>query len=458
MNASHDRPPAPNIDARVFWLGQVSEAATALTGMRVPSQLDRTETSKLSAEPVVNPKFRSWCAWLDDSFDPNVRLAAPHVQKNLRFAKVSGLLIVFGLTAVLTAQFTGPDIWQQLITDGQRAVRLANSSTLTTSIESAEPRLVVQQSRAVMGEPAPLGLTLRGPAEGRVVRITGLAPGMELSAGGADDLDAWEVPANDLGYVWVAPPDGFARSIDLVAELRGPDGEIADRQTITLEWAMPVVPVPGDLAERTAMTLVSPKPVQLRDDQDDRTDAALLESHVTPQRAMVGEEIALIPPISVAPIQLQLDREAVRPESPLPTPLESHWNEIDAASPTLLEAVQLRPDAKEMTAGELSDRPSQKQPSSEELAVILTRGKDLIATGDLAAARVMLRKAAEANNAEAALALGATYDPIVLRQLRVYGFTPDAAMARSWYEKAAELGSSAATRRLEMLTEGMSAR
>ena len=173
---------------------------------------------------------------------------------------------------------------------------------------------------------------------------------------------------------------------------------------------------------------------------------------------MVGEEIALIPPISVAPIQLRLDREAVRPESPLPTPLESHWNEIDAASPALLEAVQLRPDAKEVTAGELSDRPSQKQPSSEELGVILTRGKDLIVTGDLAAARVMLRKAAEANNAEAALALGATYDPIVLRQLRVYGFTPDAAMARSWYEKAAELGSSAATRRLEMLTEGISAR
>src|SRR5438034_8178172 len=155
MNASHDRPHAPNIDARVVWLGQVSEAATALTGMSVPS--DRTETSKLSAEPVVNPKFRSSCAWLDDSFDPNVRLAAPHVQKNLRFAKVSGLLIVFGLTAVLTAQFTGPGIWQQLITDGQRAVRLATSSNLTTSIEPAEPRLVVQQSRAVMGEPAPLG-------------------------------------------------------------------------------------------------------------------------------------------------------------------------------------------------------------------------------------------------------------------------------------------------------------
>jgi TPR repeat protein len=56
------------------------------------------------------------------------------------------------------------------------------------------------------------------------------------------------------------------------------------------------------------------------------------------------------------------------------------------------------------------------------------------------------------------VALGATYDPLVLRQLKVYGFTSDAAMARSWYEKAAELGSSAASRRLEMLTEVMGTR
>jgi TPR repeat protein len=70
----------------------------------------------------------------------------------------------------------------------------------------------------------------------------------------------------------------------------------------------------------------------------------------------------------------------------------------------------------------------------------------------------MLRRAAEANNAEAALALGATYDPFVLRELKVYGLTPDAAMARSWYEKAVELGSSAAPRRLEMLTRGISTR
>jgi TPR repeat protein len=75
-----------------------------------------------------------------------------------------------------------------------------------------------------------------------------------------------------------------------------------------------------------------------------------------------------------------------------------------------------------------------------------------MASGDLAAARIVLRRAVDANNAEAALALAATYDPFVLRELKVYGFRGDAAMARTWYEKAAKLGSSVAPRRLEILT------
>jgi TPR repeat protein len=81
-----------------------------------------------------------------------------------------------------------------------------------------------------------------------------------------------------------------------------------------------------------------------------------------------------------------------------------------------------------------------------------------MASGDLAAARIVLRRAVDANNAEAALAVAATYDPFVLRELKVYGFTGDAAMARTWYAKAVELGSSVALRRLERLAEGRTGR
>ncbi|HVY57064.1 MAG TPA: hypothetical protein VHA77_04365 [Xanthobacteraceae bacterium] len=89
----------------------------------------------------------------------------------------------------------------------------------------------------------------------------------------------------------------------------------------------------------------------------------------------------------------------------------------------------------------------------DEIASLLKRGEDFIAMGDIAAARLVLRRAAEARNARAALALGATYDPVILRQLRVVGFSPDVAQARAWYEKAAEFGSSEAARRIDQLAQ-----
>jgi hypothetical protein len=90
-------------------------------------------------------------------------------------------------------------------------------------------------------------------------------------------------------------------------------------------------------------------------------------------------------------------------------------------------------------------------PESEEALTLLKRGEQLAAAGDMAAARLMLRRAAEAHNARAALALGATYDPNVLATLGIYGVVPDTAAARSWYEKAKEYGSAEAPQRLEML-------
>jgi hypothetical protein len=89
----------------------------------------------------------------------------------------------------------------------------------------------------------------------------------------------------------------------------------------------------------------------------------------------------------------------------------------------------------------------------EELGALLKRGQQLAASGDMAAARLTLRAAAEAHNAQAALALGATYDPVVLRSLGIFGVTPDVAMARSWYEKARAYGSAEAPRRLELLAK-----
>jgi TPR repeat protein len=86
-----------------------------------------------------------------------------------------------------------------------------------------------------------------------------------------------------------------------------------------------------------------------------------------------------------------------------------------------------------------------------EIASSLRRGDALIASGDLAAARLVLRRAADAGDARAAMTLAETYDPAILEKLGVHGVVPDLAMARDWYERAKKFGATEATQRLELL-------
>ena len=78
----------------------------------------------------------------------------------------------------------------------------------------------------------------------------------------------------------------------------------------------------------------------------------------------------------------------------------------------------------------------------------MTRAKSLLALGDIAAARLLLERAANAQDASAAFLLAQTYDPAVLgvRDTRI--ITADPVMARDWYRKAASFGSADAQQRL----------
>jgi len=87
----------------------------------------------------------------------------------------------------------------------------------------------------------------------------------------------------------------------------------------------------------------------------------------------------------------------------------------------------------------------------DELAVLLKRAKGLLAIGDITSARLLLERAADAQEAEAALMLAGTYDPQVLGSQDLRSVTPDPAAARVWYQKAAQLGSADAQRRLGQL-------
>jgi hypothetical protein len=86
-----------------------------------------------------------------------------------------------------------------------------------------------------------------------------------------------------------------------------------------------------------------------------------------------------------------------------------------------------------------------------EVDVLVKQGQQFVAAGDFVTARLVFQRAAEAGNAAAALALGASYDPVVLSRLGVRGVDADVGKARSWYQKAKEFGAPDADRRLSTL-------
>ena len=87
----------------------------------------------------------------------------------------------------------------------------------------------------------------------------------------------------------------------------------------------------------------------------------------------------------------------------------------------------------------------------EGIKLLTKQGEQFAAAGDLVTARILFQRAAEAGDATAAMALGATYDPNVLAKLGVVGMVADVEKARSWYRKAESFGSPEASRRLNAL-------
>jgi hypothetical protein len=116
---------------------------------------------------------------------------------------------------------------------------------------------------------------------------------------------------------------------------------------------------------------------------------------------------------------------------------------VTSTAPAVATATTVAPPAKAIDGARAID--------AGELAGLLKRAKGLIAIGDIAAARLLLERAAGAQEASAALLLAQTYDPAVLGAPDMRSITPDPAMARDWYRKAAQFGSPEAQQRLAQI-------
>jgi hypothetical protein len=168
---------------------------------------------------------------------------------------------------------------------------------------------------------------------------------------------------------------------------------------------------------RTVMAAV-PQPVSERAPPPSKAELPSREQIAAAyQEAIKVEQVAVRPP-------------AAAPSGAPPAP--------SAAPPAPSAAAQAAPPA----------APPARRLNPDELSALMKRANGLLAIGDIAAARLLLERAADAQEADAALLLARTYDPQVLGTRDARSITPDPAQARIWYRRAAELGSQHAQHRL----------
>ena len=89
--------------------------------------------------------------------------------------------------------------------------------------------------------------------------------------------------------------------------------------------------------------------------------------------------------------------------------------------------------------------------TAPEVAVLLQRGDALLATGDVASARLFYSRAAERGDAAGAIGLAKTYDPLFLAEAGFRTARGNAAQAIAWYRRARDAGNSEAAPRLDRL-------
>jgi hypothetical protein len=161
------------------------------------------------------------------------------------------------------------------------------------------------------------------------------------------------------------------------------------------------------------------------------TSVSKREEH--PSHAPSGQSAPPTPPVAnAAPVVASADaaaqpqpRDEQQPQQPQPQQPQSQ-----------------QPQSQQVTEHSLS---------AEEVNGLIQWGEKFLAQGDVATARHVLERAAQTRDARVPLMLAATYDPDGLRRMGMVGVRPDLEQAKSWYTRAAELGSPEASQRLAAL-------
>jgi hypothetical protein len=266
------------------------------------------------------------------------------------------------------------------------------NDTDTKSTSQATPHLIVHDQQVFTNDPLPLDVAVDRSLANASLRVAGLAAGTHLSAGSPTGDSGWTVPLDGLRNLFMYAPTDFVGVMHSAVDLRGPDKNVIDRREVKLEW------------------------------MERRKDAS-----------RIGDPNAAATPAPPAALskEASLTKDPVMIKDTVVNPAASNPGVSPITDPVMPAAVAKDPVMSKETAQSL-----------------MQRGQDSLKSGDIATARMLFSRLADAGIADAAFAAAQSYDPRYLAAHNVLGVPGDEVKARDYYQRAAQLGSTEAAAHL----------
>jgi hypothetical protein len=244
---------------------------------------------------------------------------------------------------------------------------------------------------------------------------------MSPSPSGSDEDNQIQVtvPVEPPAASEVAPAPALA----LASSSATSDVKPEDQQPAEPVQALPEPPQPENLIEPAGVAMTT-------------VDAGLLHEAATRPEAV---DVDLLPVPSAPDEQASAspaDREPI-PETP--------------AEPEKVASLDPMPEQQIAAPAPTSLKRADPAIGAAEARELLERGDRLMKLGDIVSARALYSRALESDQANAALRLGSTFDPLIYRRIGVLGMKPDPAKALEWYMTAAEAGNANARRAYDAL-------
>jgi hypothetical protein len=263
--------------------------------------------------------------------------------------------------------------------------------------------------------------------------------------GGVQDLESHDAPVpvvRAAGLGTEAPPQ--APEAPLIAALPTP----AESVTSTPASVDNAAPRPTGSREAA----MAPQPVSLHATLPLEPSPALDESRSPQQIGLspeqpeaAGIQTATAVPVASTERDGDAPSRATSPQSGEPASIRA---QEQSAGPAPLESVasagpQLAPSPgpEPQPGADSPSEPPRPKPAPAAVAALLARADALVATGDIAAARLVYQRAVRLGSGRAATAIGRTYDAGFLRQIGVVGVVADTDAAAAWYRKGAALSA-----------------